>query len=50
MDYFFQIRNIGDPEKPMPEGFTTFGFLAGITKNVKLGTMVTGVIYRIQHF
>lgn len=46
MDHFFQIGHIGKPEEPMLEAYTTLGFLAGITKRVKLGTMVTGVIYR----
>jgi F420-dependent oxidoreductase-like protein len=46
MDHFFQIMHIGKPEEPMLEAYTTLGFLAGITKNVQLGTMVTGVIYR----
>jgi len=30
----------------MLEAYTTLGFLAGVTQKVKLGTMVTGVIYR----
>jgi len=46
MDHFFQIGHIGESEEPMLEAYTTLGFLAGITKNVTLGTMVTGVIYR----
>lgn len=46
MDHFFQISFIGSKEEPMLEAYTTLGFLAGITKKVKLGTMVTGVIYR----
>jgi len=46
MDHFFQIGHIGKPEEPMLEAYTTLGFFAGITKRVKLGTMVTGVIYR----
>jgi len=46
MDHFFQIFHIGASEEPMLEAYTTLGFLAGITKKVKLGTMVTGVIYR----
>ena len=46
MDHFFQIGHIGKPEEPMLEAYTTLGFLAGITEKVKLGTMVTGVIYR----
>jgi len=46
MDHFFQIHHIGESEEPMLEAYTTLGFLAGITKKAKLGTMVTGVIYR----
>jgi F420-dependent oxidoreductase-like protein len=46
MDHFFQIRNVGQPEEPMLESYTTLGYLAGVTKKVRLGTMVTGVIYR----
>src|SRR5438067_1456070 len=46
MDHFFQIGHIGNSEEPMLEAYTTLGFLAGITKKVRLGTMVTGVIYR----
>ncbi len=52
MDHFFQIggRNpqsgLGPAEDEMLEGYSVLSYLAGITKNVKLGTMVTGVIYR----
>lgn len=46
LDHFFQIGHVGKPEEPMLESYTTLGFLAGLTKNAKLGTMVTGVIYR----
>jgi len=46
MDHFFQIGHIGAPEEPMLEAYTTLGFLAGVTKKVTLGTMVTGVVYR----
>lgn len=46
MDHFFQIGHIGTPEEPMLEAYTSLGYLAGITKKAKLGTMVTGVIYR----
>ncbi len=46
MDHFFQIMHIGKPEEPMLEGYTTLGFLAAMTRKVKLGTLVTGVIYR----
>jgi len=46
MDHFFQISMIGPPENDMLEGYTTLGYLAAVTRKVKLGTMVTGVIYR----
>lgn len=47
MDHFFQLGGwLGEPESPMVEGYTTLGYLAGITQNLKLGLMVGGVIYR----
>jgi F420-dependent oxidoreductase-like protein len=46
MDHFFQIRGVGAPEEPMLEGYSALSYLAGVTKRVKLGTLVTGVIYR----
>ena len=46
MNHFFQIANVGPPENDMLEGYTTLGYLAAITRRVKLGTLVTGVIYR----
>src|SRR5689334_22520479 len=46
MDHFFQIRGVGQPEEPMLESYTTLGYAASITQRVKLGALVTGVIYR----
>jgi F420-dependent oxidoreductase-like protein len=46
MDHFFQISSIGKVEEEMLEAYTTLGFLAGCTRNARLGTMVTGVHYR----
>ena len=46
MDHFFQIEFIGPPEMAMLESYTTLGYFAGLTKKIKLGTMVTGVTYR----
>jgi F420-dependent oxidoreductase-like protein len=46
MDHFFQISMVGPPENDMLEGYTALGYLAALTKRVKLGTLVTGVIYR----
>src|SRR5664280_1303209 len=52
MDHFFQIggrdprSTLGPAEDEMLESYSTLAYLAGITKKVKLGTLVTGVIYR----
>ena len=46
MDHFFQIEYIGPAEDPMLEGYSALSYLAGVTERVKLGTLVTGVIYR----
>ncbi|MGH3090526.1 MAG: LLM class F420-dependent oxidoreductase [Rubrobacteraceae bacterium] len=46
MDHFFQIPPIGDAEEPMLEGYSALSYLAGVTQRAKLGTLVTGVIYR----
>jgi F420-dependent oxidoreductase-like protein len=47
MDHFFQIEPNGPEEDPMLEVYTLLGFLAGVTRRVRLGAMVTGVIYRL---
>ena len=46
MDHFFQIDMIGKPEEPMLEGYSALNFLAAVTKRIRLGTLVSGVIYR----
>ncbi len=47
MDHFFQIgRWLGPAENEMLEGYSTLSYLAGFTKKIKLGTLVTGVVYR----
>jgi F420-dependent oxidoreductase-like protein len=52
MDHFFQIGSrdrsmgLGPAEDEMLEGYSTLSYLAGVTKKVTLGTMVTGVVYR----
>jgi F420-dependent oxidoreductase-like protein len=46
MDHFFQISMVGPHEHDMLEGYTTLGYLAALTRQVKLGTLATGVIYR----
>ncbi|MFI9488628.1 LLM class F420-dependent oxidoreductase [Promicromonospora sp. NPDC052451] len=46
MDHWFQMLHTGGPYEPMLEGYTTLGYLAGVTKNVRLSLLVTGVTYR----
>jgi F420-dependent oxidoreductase-like protein len=46
MDHYFQIRGVGQPEEPMLEGYSALSFIAACTHRARLGTMVTGVIYR----
>jgi F420-dependent oxidoreductase-like protein len=46
MDHFHQIQFVGKPEESMLEGWTVISVLAGITTKIRLGTLVTGVIYR----
>ena len=46
MDHWFQMEARGGPSHPMLEGYTTLGYLAGITQNVRLSMLVTGVTYR----
>ncbi len=46
MEHWYQMLNSGGPFEPMLEGYTTLGFLAGVTKNVPLSLLVTGVTYR----
>ena len=46
MDHHFQIPQVGPAEWDMLEAYTTLGYLAGQTKRVRLGALVTGVTYR----
>ena len=46
MDHFFQIRGVGPATDPMLEGWTTLGYLAGLTTRARLGLMVGGIHYR----
>ena len=46
MDHFHQIPIVGKKEEPMLESWTTLSVLAGITSKIKLGTLMTGIIYR----
>jgi F420-dependent oxidoreductase-like protein len=47
MDHFFQIRITGEPpEAPITEAYATLSFLAGQTRQITLGALVTSVSYR----
>ncbi len=46
MDHFFQIGAVGQVDEPMLSGYPALSFIAAHTRRAKLGTMVTGVIYR----
>lgn len=46
MDHYLQMEQYGGACDPMLEGYTTLGYLAGVTENLKLGLLVTGVTYR----
>jgi F420-dependent oxidoreductase-like protein len=46
MDHWFQMEQLGGPEQPMLEGYTSLGYLAGQTERISLSLLVTGVSYR----
>jgi F420-dependent oxidoreductase-like protein len=46
MDHYFQMEHAGSASEPMLEGYTTLGYVAGITERVTLQVLVTGVTYR----
>ncbi len=50
MDHFFQMEFVGGPDEEMLEAYTTLAYLAAHTNRVKLGALVTGVVYRQPGF
>ena len=46
MDHFIQIPQVGREWEDMLESHTTLGYLAGVTRRIRLGTLVTGITYR----
>ena len=46
MDHWFQMEAYRTAHDEMLEGYTALGYIAAVTKRVKIGTMVTGVTYR----
>jgi F420-dependent oxidoreductase-like protein len=46
MDHFFQMGGeFGEADEPMLESYTTMGYLAALTKKIRLGVLVTGDLY-----
>jgi F420-dependent oxidoreductase-like protein len=51
MDHFYQIApRLGPADAPMLEGYSALHFLVGQTSRIRLGTLVSGVIYREPAF
>jgi F420-dependent oxidoreductase-like protein len=46
MDHWFQMDQMAPATDPMLEGYTALGFIAGHTRTIRLGLLVTGVTYR----
>jgi F420-dependent oxidoreductase-like protein len=46
MDHFVQIPHVGPEWDDMYESYTTLSYLAGVTRTIRLGALVTGVTYR----
>ena len=47
MDHVFQITPmLGPVDAPMLEAYSALSYLAGVTRRVRLGAMVTAVVYR----
>lgn len=46
MDHYFQMEHRGTHDEPMLEGYTTLGYVAALTERMRLGVLVTGVMYR----
>jgi len=46
MDHYFQMDAMAPVTDPMLEGYTSLGFVAGLTERLRLRLLVTGVTYR----
>ncbi len=46
MDHYYQMEFMAPHTEPMMEGYTSLGYLAGVTSKINLGLLVTGVTYR----
>ena len=50
MDHFIQLPMVGAADEPFLEGWVGLSALAAVTSKIRLGTLVTGVIYREPAF
>jgi F420-dependent oxidoreductase-like protein len=46
MDHYFQMDALRSADEPMLEAYTTLGYVAALTERMRLGVLVTGVMYR----
>ncbi len=46
MDHYFQMEVAAPAEDPMLEGYTALGYVAGLTRKLRLRLLVSGVTYR----
>ena len=46
MDHFFQIEGLGQHDDPVLEPYAALSYLAGVTKRLRLGALVTAVVFR----
>jgi len=46
MDHLIEIPNVGEPQEPFLESWTTLAALASVTQKIRLGALVTSVGYR----
>jgi F420-dependent oxidoreductase-like protein len=46
MDHFHQILSAGQLQEPILESWATQAVVAGLTEKIRLGTLVTGIVYR----
>lgn len=46
MDHFRQIRGVGRPWEDIPEAYSALGLMAGVTDELRLGALVSGITHR----
>jgi alkanesulfonate monooxygenase SsuD/methylene tetrahydromethanopterin reductase-like flavin-dependent oxidoreductase (luciferase family) len=46
MDHYFQMDALRSAEEPMLEAYTTLVYVAAVTERMRLGVLVSGVMYR----